>query len=161
TFSRRHVARTDAPRRSDVLRNHGGHRDPTDDAGVRLRAHLGGPDPNLCARPHVRADPEVGAPSDKQEGEWATVRLLLPPFWLCAPPHVGASGGWNHRRGPQRRSRRALPGRVECPPCASTYSPGTPQSSARRQYREASEQLVVVLAPVARMKAEDLEQGFC
>jgi hypothetical protein len=29
-----------------------------------------------------------------------------------------------------------------------------------RQYREASEQLVVVLAPVGRMKAEDLEEGF-
>jgi|SRR5215831_19318871 len=54
---------------------------------------------------------------------------VTPPFWLCAPTKVGASGGWNHRRGPQRRSRRPLPGRVECPPCASLYSPGAAQSS--------------------------------
>jgi hypothetical protein len=52
-----------------------------------------------------------------------------PPFWLCAPTKVGALGGWNHRRGRQRRCRRPLPGRVECPPCASRYSPGAPQSS--------------------------------
>src|SRR5215470_472975 len=52
-----------------------------------------------------------------------------PPFWLCAPTKVGASGGWNLRRGRQRRSRRPLPGRVECPPCGRRYSPGAPQSS--------------------------------
>src|SRR5262249_2098294 len=43
---------------------------------------------------HVRADPEVGAPSDKQEGEWATVRLLLPrsgyaPQQKSGPQEVG------------------------------------------------------------------------
>jgi len=28
--------------------------------------------------PHVRAELRGGSPADKQEGEWATVRLLLP-----------------------------------------------------------------------------------
>ena len=31
-----------------------------------------------ASKTHVRADPGGGSPSDKQEGEWATVRLLLP-----------------------------------------------------------------------------------
>src|SRR5713101_9609080 len=31
-----------------------------------------------ASKTHVRADPRGGSPSDKQEGEWATVRLLLP-----------------------------------------------------------------------------------
>ena len=77
---------------------------------------------------HVRADPRGGSPSTSKRGSGRRAPAT-PPFWLCAPTTVGASGGWNHRRGRQRRSRRPLPGRVECPPCASRYSPGAPQSS--------------------------------
>ena len=71
---------------------------------------------------------EVGAPQTSKRGSGRRCACYSPVLAM-RPNKVGALGGWNHRRGRQRRCRRPLPGRVECPPCASTYSPGAPQSS--------------------------------
>ena len=44
-----------------------------------------------------------------------------PPFWLRAPTKVGASGGWNHRRGRQRRSRRPVPVKKSIRPAVTEF----------------------------------------
>jgi len=90
---------------------------------------------------HVRADPG-GELLRQARGGVGDGAPATPPFWLCAPTKVGASGGWNHRRELRRRSRRPLSGRVEWPPCATSYSPGAPQSSGSLARYELTAQLV-------------------
>jgi len=70
---------------------------------------------------------EVGAPQTSKRGEWATVRLLLPPSGYApeqksGPQEVGLTAEGDN-------DALAGPFLVECPPCASTYSPGAPQSN--------------------------------